>query len=219
CFKNNKIEILPFKPTNNIAINVESDWSSASYYYSLVTLSDNLIVTLKNYSENSLQGDSEVASIYKRLGVVTVYNDLDNSIQLKKSTVSISDKLILNLNKTPDIAQTIAVSCVGLGLSCELIGLKTLRIKETDRLEALKTELEKLGAKVEITNESLKVFPSNKIKPNVVIETYQDHRMAMAFAPLSMKTTIVINNPNVVTKSYKTFWEDLKRVGVYSNFK
>jgi len=218
-FKNNRIEIQPLKSTNNITINVESDWSSASYYYSLVALSDSLVVILKNYSENSIQGDSEVASIYKKLGVVTVYNDLDNSIQLKKTTVSISDQLILNLNKTPDIAQTIAVSCFGLGISCELTGLKTLRIKETDRLEALKTELEKLGAKVEITNESLKVFPSNKIKPNVVIETYQDHRMAMAFAPLSMKTTIVINNPNVVTKSYKTFWEDLKRVGIYSNFK
>ena len=218
-FKNDKIKILPLKSTNNAVINVESDWSSASYYYSLVALSDSLVVTLNNYTENSLQGDSEVASIYKKLGVTTLYNNLDNSIQLKKISTFISDKLVLNLNNTPDIAQTIAVSCFGLGICCELTGLKTLKIKETDRLEALKTELEKLGAKVEITSESIKVFPSNKIKTNVEIETYQDHRMAMAFAPLAIKTALVINNPNVVTKSYKTFWEDLKKVGVCSIFK
>ena len=100
-----------------------------------------------------------------------------------------------------------------MGLECKLTGLHTLKIKETDRLVALKTELEKLGAQVDITLDTLQLKPSNKIKNKRVIETYNDHRMAMAFAPLALKTEITVKDANVVSKSYPQFWEDLKAIG------
>ncbi len=121
--------------------------------------------------------------------------------------------LNLDLNNTPDIAQTIVVTCLGLGIGCHLTGLHTLKIKETDRLEALKTELSKLGASISVTDESLTLAPSNKINPNQTIATYNDHRMAMAFAPLALKTNINIENAEVVSKSYPDFWNDLKKLG------
>ncbi|PHS62549.1 MAG: 3-phosphoshikimate 1-carboxyvinyltransferase [Flavobacterium sp.] len=217
-FSNNTIKIASLKKCNNQTITIESDWSSASYFYSLVALSDNLKITLKNYRKNSLQGDSELVSIYTKLGVETVFNTLDNSIQIQKTNKT-ETSLNLDLINTPDIAQTIVVTCFGLGLACGLKGLKTLKIKETDRLNALKTELEKLGANIVITNDGLELFSSGKINKNIEIETYQDHRMAMAFAPLAMKTTLVILQPNVVTKSYATFWEDLKKVGISTQIK
>ena len=117
------------------------------------------------------------------------------------------------LNNSPDIAQTIAVTCFGLGIGCHLTGLHTLKIKETDRLEALKTELTKLGAIVSVTNDSLTIEQSNNLIIESSINTYQDHRMAMAFAPLALKTTLVINEAEVVSKSFPTFWEDLKSIG------
>ena len=123
------------------------------------------------------------------------------------------ETLNLKLNNSPDIAQTIAVTCFGLGISCHLTGLHTLKIKETDRLEALKIELTKLGAAISITNDSLTLEQSENIKPNISISTYQDHRMAMAFAPLALKVPIIIENAEVVSKSYPTFWEDLKQFG------
>ena len=118
-----------------------------------------------------------------------------------------------NLQSSPDIAQTIAVTCFGLGISCYLIGLQTLKIKETDRLEALKIELTKLGATISITNDSLTLEKSENIKHNVNIATYQDHRMAMAFAPLALKAPIIIENAEVVSKSYPAFWDDFKQFG------
>jgi len=192
---------------------VESDWSSASYYYSIVALSEiGTSITLSSYKKNSLQGDSVLVEIYKKLGVETKYNS-DNSISISKS-FNIQPKTInLNLNDAPDIAQTIAVTCFGLGLDCHLEGLQTLKIKETDRLEALKNELEKLGAKVSTTNDSLTIISTGILRSNIKIETYQDHRMAMAFAPLAVKTEIVIEDAAVVSKSYPDFWRDLKKIG------
>ena len=213
-FSNNKIQIKPIKTINSITVNVESDWSSASYYYSIIALSRNLELTLNNFSKNSIQGDSKIISIYENLGVETIFNKNDNSILLRHIKTEIIDSLSLNLNDTPDIAQTLAVTCFGLGIHCKLEGLKTLKIKETDRLLALKTELEKLGANVTFTEESITVFRSRKIIENITIETYQDHRMAMAFAPLVLKVPINILEPNVVTKSYTTFWEDLLKIGI-----
>ena len=213
-FSNNKIQIKPIKTINSITVNVESDWSSASYYYSIIALSRNLELTLNNFSKNSIQGDSKIISIYEKLGVETIFNKNDNSILLRHIKTEIIDSLSLNLNDTPDIAQTLAVTCFGLGIHCKLEGLKTLKIKETDRLLALKTELEKLGANVTFTEESITVFRSRKIIENITIETYQDHRMAMAFAPLVLKVPINILEPNVVTKSYTTFWEDLLKIGI-----
>ena len=218
-FSNNKIEIKHTKTVNSIAVNVESDWSSASYYYSIIALSSNLELTLNNFSKNSMQGDSKIISIFQKLGVETIFNKNNNSILLRHLKTKIIDCLSLNLNDTPDIAQTLAVTCFGLGIPCKLEGLKTLKIKETDRLLALKTELEKLGANVTITEESITVFCSRKIIENITIETYQDHRMAMAFAPLVLKVPINILEPNVVTKSYTTFWKDLLKIGVKAQLK
>lgn len=196
-------------------ITVESDWSSASYWYSIVALSDiGFQVTLSSYKENSLQGDSALVNIYQDFGVETTFNP-DNSISISKKRIHNSKLATCNsqLNNSPDIAQTIAVTCFGLGMGCHLTGLHTLKIKETDRLEALKTELTKLGAKVSITNDSLTLENSNSINDNIAIVTYQDHRMAMAFAPLALKVPIQINEAEVVSKSYPDFWEDLKKVG------
>ena len=120
----------------------------------------------------------------------------------------------IDLANAPDIAQTIAVSCFGLGLKCELSGLHTLKIKETDRLEALKTELTKLGANISVTNKELFLEPSEIIKEKIAIDTYNDHRMAMAFAPLALRVPIVINDAEVVSKSYPDFWKDMESLKI-----
>jgi 3-phosphoshikimate 1-carboxyvinyltransferase len=195
------------QPTN---ITVESDWSSASYYYSMVALVPNSTVQLTSYRKNSLQGDSVLSSIYKDLGVITEFKS--NALILKNTNPSSIVPVNLNLQNAPDAAQTIAVTCFGLGIACHLTGLHTLKIKETDRLVALKTEIEKLGGEVIITNDSLQLKASGEIKENVSIGTYNDHRMAMAFAPLALKVPIKIEEADVVSKSYPTFWEDFHKL-------
>ena len=213
-FDGQVIKVLPFKEKPLVSsLTVESDWSSASYYYSIVALSEEgTEITLSAYKENSLQGDSVLAEIYKAFGVETTFDK--HSITLKKSN-DLNSEAIMNLDlaNAPDIAQTIAVTAFGLGLECYMIGLHTLKIKETDRLVALKIELEKLGAHVNITENSLHLLKSDKINSGVAIDTYKDHRMAMAFAPLGLKTNININDADVVSKSYPDFWKDLKAIG------
>jgi 3-phosphoshikimate 1-carboxyvinyltransferase len=212
-FQQNKITILP-KPANGEphTLTVESDWSSASYYYSIVALAAiGTEIKLSSYKKNSLQGDSALAGIYKSFGVKTSFET--NSVTLQKIESHNTNTLELNMNDSPDIAQTIAVTCFGLGMPCYLTGLHTLKIKETDRLEALKAELEKLGAKIKVTDDSLQLEASTEINPNVSIATYNDHRMAMAFAPLSLKVPIIIKEAEVVSKSYPGFWDDLKSIG------
>ena len=211
-FIENTIIVKP-KTTNQqpITLTVESDWSSASYYFSIVALSPiGTEITISSYKENSLQGDSVLVNIYKHFGVTSTFSS--NSITLKKETLNL-EPLNLNLKNAPDIAQTIAVTCFALGIPCDLTGLHTLKIKETDRLVALKNEIEKLGGNVAITDKSLHLSASNTIKECVPIATYNDHRMAMAFAPLALKTAMVIEDAEVVSKSYPTFWEDLKSLG------
>ena len=196
------------------SITVESDWSSASYWYSIVALSEiGFQVTLSSYKKNSLQGDSALINIYKDFGVETTFNS-DNSITISKTKNCQLSIVNYQLNNCPDIAQTIAVTCFGLGIACNLTGLHTLKIKETDRLEALKIELTKLGAEISVTNDSLHLKSSFGIKQNISISTYQDHRMAMAFAPLALKVPITINQAEVVSKSYPDFWKDLELVGI-----
>ncbi|WP_395050421.1 3-phosphoshikimate 1-carboxyvinyltransferase [Flavobacterium sp.] len=193
-------------------LTVESDWSSASYFYSIVALAkEGTTITLSSYKENSLQGDSALAEIYLKLGVETIF--VNNSIILRKSAICNLQSAICNLNSSPDIAQTIVVTCLGLGIGCHLTGLHTLKIKETDRLQALRIELTKLGATISVTNESLTLQPSEHINSNVKIATYNDHRMAMAFAPLALKVPIIIENAEVVSKSFPDFWNDLKSLG------
>ena len=212
AFEGNKIIVKPnTKKLEAKALTVESDWSSASYYFSIAALSKvGTEITLSSYKDNSLQGDSVLVAIYKHFGVSAVFNE--NTITLKKETSSL-EPLFLDLKNAPDIAQTIAVTCFALGMPCELVGLHTLKIKETDRLVALKTEIEKLGGAVRITDKSLHLSASKEIKPMVSIGTYNDHRMAMAFAPLALKTSIIIEYAMVVSKSYPTFWDDLKSIG------
>lgn len=204
------ITVSPKRAIKDTIIQVESDWSSASYYYSLCALSPNSEITLSTYKNNSLQGDSILATIYKRLGVETIFEE--NKLILKNNNSIISRGLNLNLKSAPDIAQTIAVTCFGLGVECNMKGLHTLKIKETDRLVALKNEIEKLGGEVEITEESLHLKRSGIINEEISIATYHDHRMAMAFAPLAIKVSIKIEDANVVSKSYPTFWEDFKKI-------
>jgi len=191
---------------------VESDWSSASYYYSILALSKvGTQIVLSSFKENSLQGDAILATIYQQMGIETHFEE--GNITLIKNSNPINQNIKIDLNNAPDIAQTIAVTAFGLGIGCQLTGLHTLKIKETDRLKALKKELSKLGAAISVTNESLQLEPSNSIRPDQIIATYNDHRMAMAFAPLALKTNINIENAEVVSKSYPDFWNDLIKLG------
>lgn len=215
-FDGNVIKVMPKSEITSLAskIVVESDWSSASYFYSIAALAkENFSISLSSYKKNSLQGDSALAIIYKALGVETIFEE--NTILLSKS--SVSKEVKLDLNDTPDIAQTIAVTCFGLGIACTLTGLHTLKIKETDRLEALKTEMEKLGARITVTNDSLILEASGVINSDVAIATYNDHRMAMAFAPLAIKVLLNILDADVVSKSYPAFWGDLQTLGFTIN--
>ncbi|EDP72300.1 putative 3-phosphoshikimate 1-carboxyvinyltransferase [Flavobacteriales bacterium ALC-1] len=212
-FVDNKIEVKPnileLKPQTLV---VESDWSSASYFFSIIALSEvGTEITISSYKKESLQGDSVLAKIYQNFGVDTHFNSL--SIRLVKTGDVKVSGLVFHLSDAPDIAQTIAVTAFGLGVECYMTGLHTLKIKETDRLVALKTELEKLGAEVIITEDSLRVKASNTIKTNISIDTYKDHRMAMAFAPLGLKTDLTIKKADVVSKSYPQFWGDLTTIG------
>ena len=210
-FKNNIISIEHCSKINNSAISIESDWSSVSYFYSIVALSNAAELNIGTFYKSSIQGDVKLYEIYAKLGVETKFIKSSSRILIKKIKDFIKpDHIDLDLTENPDIAQTIAVTCFGLGISCDLFGLHTLKIKETDRLEALKIELSKLGANVKVTNNSFHLAPTFSINNGISIETYNDHRMAMAFAPLALMTPIIINNPDVVTKSYKDFWKDLK---------
>lgn len=212
-FEGNKISI-PFTASiNHQELQVESDWSSASYYYSLIALSENSAIEISTYFENSLQGDSALQRIYAdNFGVNSVFNNGTLTLNNNKEFV-LKDTIQLNLINTPDIAQTIAATCVGLKVKCVLTGLETLKIKETDRLVALKNELEKFGAIITITDDSLSIDGYNEYKEIPTLETYNDHRMAMCMAPLAQIYPIRINNEMVVEKSYPTFWEDWKTLG------
>ncbi len=208
-WKDNVIRISPKEAIENSTMTVESDWSSASYFYSLVALSKKGKVTLSSYKKNSLQGDSSLVTIYKHFGVSTYFDH--DKITLEKEQAELMP-LKLDLSDSPDLAQTIAVTCFGLGIACDLAGLHTLKIKETDRLVALQQELEKLGADISVTDKSLHLKAGSTINKDILIKTYDDHRMAMAFAPLALKVPIQIDDAEVVTKSYTDFWADFHAV-------
>lgn len=209
-WKDTIITISPKRAIEDITITVESDWSSASYFYSILALADiGQSLVLTSYKKESLQGDSCLTDIYENFGVETIFNN--NAIKLVKKSEPIDSKLTLDLKNAPDIAQTIAVTCFALGIECDLYGLHTLKIKETDRLVALKNELQKFGANIEVTENSLHLKRATTIHKNIAVKTYDDHRMAMAFAPLAMKVPLTIEDAEVVTKSYINFWEDLDK--------
>ena len=211
-FEGQLIQVKPYLDTVSKTLTVESDWSSASYFYSIIALSPvGTQINLSTYKKDSLQGDAVLQAIYKQLGVTTTFEG--SNINLKKTTTQLPDCLNLDLANAPDIAQTIVVSCLGLQVNCNLTGLHTLKIKETDRLEALKNEINKFGTAIEITNDSLHLLNPKLLTPNAIIETYNDHRMAMAFAPLALRTEFSIKEAEVVSKSFPDFWENLKQLG------
>ena len=196
---------------------VESDWSSASYHYSMVALAPmGSEIRLYSYKSDSLQGDAVLAQLYSALGVESVFVD-HQLVITKKQEVSATVReqgLIVDFTECPDIAQTLAVTCFALGVGAHFTGLHTLKIKETDRLVALQQELTKFGAQLSITEDSLTLHPfQGVINSGVVVATYHDHRMAMAFAPLAMKVSFAIEDPAVVAKSYPDFWNDLAALG------
>lgn len=209
---------------------VEADWSAASYWYSMVALADKADVKLYGLQQNSLQGDAVVQKIYEQFGVNTEF--IKNGIRLTKNSSLIThhSPLILDFTECPDIAQTVAVTCAALNVPAKFNGLHTLRIKETDRIAALQAELTKLNYCVEVEGDDLIILPSlrtersgekQSARDNTIasclamtsIKTYDDHRMAMAFAPLGLLYPIIIEDENVVVKSYPNFWEDLKKIG------
>ncbi|PCI99856.1 MAG: 3-phosphoshikimate 1-carboxyvinyltransferase [Flavobacteriales bacterium] len=219
---------------------VEADWSAASYWYSMVALAKEADITLYGLKKDSLQGDSVVQEIYKSFGVETEF--VEGGIRLtKKSEFTIQDSpLNIDFVSCPDIAQTVAVTCAALNVEAKLTGLKTLRIKETDRISALQTELTKLGFSVDVEGDDFLILPSLRTESNGVkqshinndkiasfpfgsaqgilamtnIKTYDDHRMAMAFAPLALQNSIIIEDEDVVGKSYPDFWKDLVNVEI-----
>ncbi len=207
-----RIRISPKSEIEPISLAVESDWSAASYYYSIVALSKlGIKATLSTLREDSLQGDRVLSTIYKDFGVSTRFDD--GKVILEKVSEPLSQTLSYDLKDAPDIAQTIAVTAAGLQVDCYLTGLHTLPIKETDRLAAMKCELEKVGADVEIDAESLRVFGQNAKLQSASIATYNDHRMAMAFAPLAILIPLTIEESFVVEKSYPDFWKHLSSIG------
>jgi len=216
-FEENYIKIKPQQQIKSQLQTVESDWSSAGYWYSWTALqTSGYSMELSSYKEISLQGDAQLARIYSQMGVKTTYRD--NSICLTKIQDFVPpQQLEWDLTEQPDQAQTIFATCIGLGINLKLSGLHTLRIKETDRIQAMKVEGARFRESEIITaSDTIEIhFPEDSpFKKSVFIDTYNDHRMALAFAPLCMKTVLTINDADVVTKSYGDFWTDLKAVKV-----
>ncbi len=197
--------------TNKVGFKVESDWSSASYYYSLLALSKGDYMKLKTYRKDSFQGDSKIREIYKNFGVSTSFDE-DTLVLSKVKDFEMPDSIELNLIDTPDIAQTIAVTCTGLKIKAKLTGLHTLRIKETDRIEALKKELMKLGVDIVTTEDTLELKAFTQVDEIAPIEVYNDHRMAMAFATIGNMYPLSIKDEYVVDKSYPEFWDHFQSV-------
>ena len=207
------IKILPqeYKP---IRFTVESDWSAASYWYSIMALSKNAEIELLGLFKNSLQGDAAGAKLFAHLGVGTTFTDRGVVLKYNGNAVK---KLIYNFVNEPDLAQTFVVTCVLLNIPFRFTGLQSLKIKETDRIEALKTELRKLGYLLTDSNDSILEWNGERCEPEAdpIIATYEDHRMAMAFAPaaLVLPKGLKVADPEVVTKSYPAYWEDLRKAG------
>ena len=192
---------------------VESDWSSASYYYSLAAISRDTI-NLKYFKPYSLQGDSALREFYwKFFGVNTISEGAESRISLlPENFFTYPEKIKLDMNDCPDIAQTVCVTATAMKIPFEITGLATLKIKETDRLTALKNELFKIGCIAEITEDSISSQKFFEPHDHISIETYEDHRMAMSFAPFCLVKEIHIENAEVVGKSYPEFWSDFQQI-------
>ena len=209
-WENNLIKV---KEQNYLSknIKVENDWSAASFWYSFLALSKNGEIQIPNLFNNSIQGDSVLSVIYSKIGIKTEFNE--ESIILSK-TERLAKELELDLSNYPDLALPIIVTCAGLGTKAYLIGLESLKIKESNRLECIKKELSKFNINCEINSSSIKIKENqNIVQPTSIIECHNDHRIVMSIAPLCMKVDYVkFDDKEVVNKSYPKFWEDFDRV-------
>jgi 3-phosphoshikimate 1-carboxyvinyltransferase len=200
--------VIPVKPYHPAEFTVESDWSAASYWFAFTALAEKAEILLPRLTLESLQGDHVVADIMDGLGVKA---ELDHNGMLRLTKKDTWKMIKWDFTDCPDLAQTIAVVCAAKGIPGHFTGLESLRIKETDRIAALQNELAKIGASlIEENATSWKLVPSQKLPKSASFKTYKDHRMAMAFAPLSTLMDVEIENPPVVRKSYPNFWNDLK---------
>ncbi len=202
------------QPYRGRAFRVESDWSAASYWYQLAALAEKATFDLNGLFTNSYQGDSRGTEVFSKLGIETVFTEKGVSIHKKGTPVTCLEEDFMDI---PDLAQTFVVTCALLGVHFRFTGLQTLRIKETDRIHALVTEMRKLGYVLKDENDSVLMWDGERCEPEAdpLISTYEDHRMAMAFAPAALKfPRMSIADPQVVTKSYPGYWADLKKAGV-----
>ena len=188
---------------------VEADWSAASYWFEIAALCEEVDFKIVGLTENSLQSDSACVAIYNSFGIESVFEE--GGVRLIKNSSSLKT-FNYDFTACPDIAQTVACTMFALGVTGKLTGLESLRIKETDRIAALKEELEKLGASIKVEGDDLFILESKELK-SALIDTYEDHRMAMAYAPLAIIQTLEIDDPEVVVKSYPEYWKDLKQNG------
>ena len=209
----NVIEIKPAE-YKQIEFTIENDWSAASYWYSVVALSENQSVKLKYLQPESLQGDSKLVELYRPLGVETEF--VEEGVVLSKNNAVVLPSIYdISLKEQPDLAQTLVVSCLLMNVPFKFSGLENLKIKETDRIQALINECRKLGFVVKELASGVLSWDGEKcaILDEIVIETYEDHRMAMAFAPVVIKFgTLVVSEPDVVSKSYPSFWKEFQKV-------
>lgn len=212
-FKKNIIEIKNVKKIRNNDYLIESDWTSLSYFYSIVAVNKKINIKLNNFFKDSFQGDSILNKIFIDLGVETKFLNASEILLSPIKKYKKPNNLSLNLIDSPDLAQTIAVTCMALKITVEITGLQTLKIKETDRILALNNELTKLGAKIKYDDSSIVIYPPKEIKKNINIDTYNDHRMALSVAPLGLIVPITINDPDVISKSFPEYWNNLSQLG------
>ncbi|MEO1053440.1 MAG: 3-phosphoshikimate 1-carboxyvinyltransferase [Bacteroidota bacterium] len=212
-WEDNRITIAPQSYTS-VPFDVEPDWSGASYWYSWVSLSECDELFLTRLKDQSLQGDRRMADIMEKLGVHSDFREDGVSLTKIESASSVE----IDFSDCPDLAQTVAVICAVKGIKCTMTGLESLRIKETDRIAALQNELAKIGARIDEKENLWELTPADDKDSPVVspidIHTYEDHRMAMAFAPLATLTDIIIDDSTVVQKSYPGYWSDLELAGI-----
>ena len=215
------ISVAP-KPYKERTYFIENDWSAASYWYEMMALSKDPTseIKLTGLMDGSKQGDSVTRYIFSLLGVKTIFETkqegIPQTVTLKQSGRSVP-RLDYDFVNSPDLAQTFVVTCAAKNIPFRFTGLQTLKIKETDRIEAMKREMRKLGYVINDKNDNELSWDGERCEPSMElgIDTYEDHRMALAFAPYAFATDgLIINNPNVVTKSYPLFWEDIQKVGV-----
>ncbi len=212
-FSGDKISIRP-QIYNPVRFRVESDWSAASYWYEILSLSGKGKIRLKGLKKESYQGDSEIAEIFKSLGVTTEY--AEDGVILLTNKETLVKNFFLDFTNIPDLAQTVAVTCCLKDITFIFSGLQSLKIKETNRIEALIHELRKLGYVLHEPAEGTLAWNGEKCTADEdpVISTYEDHRMAMAFAPAALLQSVTIRNPSVVSKSYPNFWHDISLISM-----